>query len=224
MDRGCGRGDYWQLFEQVGVSGIYIGIDVRTQAHWSAIQGRENASGIICCFLQAKGEHLCLVPNVLDFAYSSCSLEHIEDDRKAIVRLFDAAKPGSHVLLIVPSSWAHFLYVYHGYRKYSTERLITLCCSAGFEVVQVYALGGLFIFLLHSIWITWLESGQLFEAVFGARLPARILNLLQKVSYTSMRTQPALRTLYVALLKTCLKLDSVLPLLPAGYAVVAKRP
>ena len=88
----------------------------------------------------------------------------------------------------------------------------------------MYALGGLFSFLLHSIWITWLESGQLFDAVSGARLPAGVLNLLRKVRYPSMRTQPTLRVLYAILLKMCLKLDPLLPLLPAGYAVVAKRP
>ena len=64
-------------------------------------------------------------------------LEHIEDDRGAVQKVFELLKPGGSVLLTVPARWG--LWSQHDvmnghFRRYSRKPLVELLASEGFEV------------------------------------------------------------------------------------------
>lgn len=68
-------------------------------------------------------------------------LEHIEDDRQALVRMYDMLKPGGRLLLLVPA-----LPLLYGsidkaaghFRRYSKKGLLALTSAFGFETINSY--------------------------------------------------------------------------------------
>ena len=205
-DVGCASGNNFRFFKKCGVGHIYLGLDVKLSPWWRSkhIQG----SDISCEFAQMSAVDLGLTSNSLAFTFSSSALEHIPNIRQAIGEMARAMRPGAYGLHVVPGVWSLFLYLFHGYRRFSPQGLADLFQEAGLEVRQIWSLGGLPSFVLHAVWITMLETvlvPKLFQN--GAR----------------MRQDKALR-LYSLFLKVALHLDAVFPFMPAGYGVLVQKP
>jgi len=93
---------------------------------------------------------------------------------------------------IIPGAWSLPLYLWHGFRQYTLGDIED---RFGSENLKIYALGGIFSFLLHFIFITGLEM--------VLRIPVR----------------KVLHKLYMTMLRTCLRLDRLLPFAPTAYVV-----
>ena len=79
-------------------------------------------------------------PGALDCIVMVNVLEHIEDDRAAAQGLYDALKPGGHLLVFVPA--LPFLYskldkVFGHFRRYTRKSLRTCVGEAGFQVEKL---------------------------------------------------------------------------------------
>src|SRR5262249_37666151 len=73
----------------------------------------------------------------LDTVLCSNVLEHIADDRAALLAIHDVLAPGGHVVLIVPALKALYGSIdraIHHYRRYSRDEVAEKMREAGFEV------------------------------------------------------------------------------------------
>jgi len=190
LDIGCGSGFMSDTLAALGYQGVYTGIDIgdrfRTNvAHPDAFKRS---------FVNADA-HTFQADEPYDLIISFSALEHIPEDPKLIAHLDTVlSEDGTH-LHIVPAAWGLPLYLWHGFRQYS---LADIEQRFGATDVKVYALGGLFSFMLHFCFVTVLEM--------LLRLPVR-----QK-----------LRRPYMALHRACHRLDRIAPIAPSAYVVCKK--
>jgi len=205
-DIGCGAGSHSRFFETSAGHHFYIGVDVALNSGWpwqSALAHR-----LPCRFAQMTAGDLGIATGSLAFTFSSSSLEHVPNIQLAVAEIARVMRSGSYGLHVVPGVWSLFLYLFHGYRRFHPKSLADLFQSASLNVERIWSLGGLPSFLLHALWITGLETIVLRHALH--------LRL-------QLRTGKAL-SLYVLLLNLALRLDPLLPLAPAGYGVLIRKP
>jgi len=205
-DIGCGGGGHLRFFENYGGRHFYLGLDITFNPGWHSARIRR--CKIPCRFAQMSAVDLGLGSNSIAFTFSSSALEHIPNVQQAVCEIARTMRPGGYGLHIVPGVWSLFLYVYHGYRRFHPQELGDLFQGAGLEIQQIWSIGGLPSFILHSMWITWLET----------RLVQKLLRHGER-----MRQGKALR-IYSYLLYSSLRFDWLLPFLPIGYAVLVRKP
>jgi SAM-dependent methyltransferase len=197
-DVGCGPGEHSRFFAGLDGQHFYVGIDRTHNPQW--VSGGEPGP-LAKRFVQTSVTQLGVASGSLAFVFSSSMLEHVDDVHRAVRELAAAMRPGSHGLHIVPSVWALFLYLFHGYRRFSTRDLARLFLGADLDLVRLWSLGGVASFLLHAVWITGLERWV------GSQ----------------MRRGGLLR-IYASLLRAALVCDRWMPWLPVGYAVIVRKP
>ena len=202
-DLGCGSGGQSRLFETAERSSFYIGVDIARQACWSS----QASSADSRRFVQMTAEDLGFASDSLAFTFSSSALEHVPNIQRTTEELARAMRPGAYGLHIVSGVWSLFLYLFHGYRRFSAGSLVDLFQRAGLQVERVWSLGGIPSFLLHAFWITGIET-ILVQRVFHLKI--------------QLRKGRALR-FYSWLLTWALRLDPFLPFIPAGYAVLIRK-
>ncbi len=223
VDIGCGNGNYKVVFERAQISGEYFGLDIEVSPNWQALRAQTESAALKCNFARLPAEELGQLQRRFSFSMSSSALEHIRNDEKAVRELFEVMEPGAYGLHVVPSSWALFLYLYHGYRRYSPKSLARLFQQqAGFRVVRLYRLGGLFSFLFHLIWITWLETGSIYDWLLIGRVARFLKNRLTLGG--RMRSDQRFLSVYSKILRLCLRLDPVIPICEAGLGIVVQKP
>lgn len=205
-DIGCGGGGHARFFERCGASDLYVGIDIVFAHNWSS----QLVAGMPLRrrFVQMSAVELGFATESLAFTFSSSLFEHVPSVQHTIREMARSMRPGAYGIHVVPGVWSLFLYMFHGYRRFSPYTLQELFRQAGLEVTQIWSLGGLPSFVLHWIWIT---------APF--LLAARFLPSAQ----AWMRTGFGLKV-YSRLLVVALRLDRWVPYLPIGYAVVIRKP
>ena len=216
-DIGCGSGEHSRFFTGVNGDRFYIGIDAVFRPQWSQ---QRTESSLPRRFVQTSVTNLGFASNSLACTFSSSTLEHVSDTPKAIQELARAMRPGAYGLHIVPGVWSLFLYMFHGYRRFSCRVLTEAFTQEGLEVVRTWSLGGLASFLLHGVWITWLEQG----AVYGWLLtpPEQQRRWWHLYVGTRMRRGPLLRA-YSQLLRLALRLDRWVPHCPMGYGFLVQK-
>lgn len=208
-DIGCGPGAHTRFF---GEPSSYVGIDIVQQLAW---RRTEHAQFVVCA-----GEALALRASSVRLTFSSSTLEHVSDPSAVFRECARVTKAGGSGIHIVPGEWSLFLYMFHGSRRFTPQSLDTLARDAGLEIAALWSLGGLASFILHLVWITWLETGAVYGWLAFAHLRsgARVPHLGSR-----MRTGLGLR-IYRPLLRAALAVDRFVPVLPAGYVVVLRRP
>lgn len=205
-DIGCGGGDHARFFERCGARDLYVGIDVVFARNWSS----QLAAGtpLRRRFVQMSAVELGFATESLAFTFSSSLFEHVPSVQHAIRDMARSMRTGAYGIHVVPSVWSLFLYMFHGYRRFSPHTLRELFRQASLEVTQIWSLGGLPSFVLHWIWIT---CPFLLTARF---LPS---------AHYRIRTGLGLKV-YSRLLVAALWLDRWFPFLPVGYAVLIRKP
>jgi len=201
LEVGCGRGTYSQELIKIPVSGKYIGIDLNDNPEWNLF--RSDQKNLHIEFAPISIKEINELGNTFNFSFSLATLHYLEDDVADLKSILDSMDKNSFSIHCIPSLWSHFLYVRQGIRRYSAKSATSTFTKAGFEVVNVKKLGGLFSFFLHITWITFLEC-----------------NL--KLNF--MRKNLRLLRIYGWILTLCLKLDKYCPWMEAGYIVIARKP
>jgi SAM-dependent methyltransferase len=188
LDIGCGAGSLSLLLAELGYWGTYVGIDVVDAFDRKETLGFNKQLIVI-------DAHRFDSEKKFDLIISVSALEHIPDDTRLIPKLTTFLTARGLQLHFVPSSWALFLYLWHGYRQYTMASL-----SKRFDTAktETFSLGGLTSFLLHFSLIT------IWEIFFR-------VNLRRKFP-----------TMYSRLLDLSLLVDRYLPIFSAFYAVVSR--
>ncbi len=190
LDIGCGSGRMSDLLAKAGYGGHYTGVDVQDRFDSAKWQG----GAFTVDFVKGDAHELDLESG-FDLIISNSALEHIPDDGKLIARLQALLAQHGLQVHLVPSTWALFLYLWHGYRQYGRGAIAARFTGPN---TQVYKLGGAICFLTHFTFIT---------------VPEILLRISLRKKF------PAL---YAALLYGALRMDCLLPFMPSGYAIVSQ--
>ena len=204
-DLGCGSGSHSRYFEGLEKGYVYVGVDKRSHPSWPSLVTEE--SKVSRYFVCMNADNLGIATDSLTFTFSSSALEHVSEVQRAVEELGRATRSGAFGLHIVPGVWSLFLYLFHGYRRFSPRDIVNLFQNGGFTVERMLSLGGIPSFLLHLIWITLVEN-LVVHWGFGISFP--------------LRKRTALRV-YSKLLRIALRLDPFLPFAPAGYCVLVRK-
>lgn len=135
LEVGCGKGENLAFLSALGLSGI--GIDLNPRALEKARQ-----------FLELDQNVVLLKSNLFDMQGSFKLvialdvIEHIEDDRKALRKIYDLLTPDSHAVIAVPGGpfMADDIAFGH-YRRYSRKSLIKALEDSRFEVEDCITVG-----------------------------------------------------------------------------------
>ena len=185
LEIGCGSGSLTRILADIGYSGKYVGVDIddrfdRTvQPEFEKVFVHTDVNRF-----EPEGK--------FDLVISVSALEHIPGDPQLIPRLFEAAKPGGLQLHFVPNGWGLPVYLWHGYRQYTSASLAKIFNP---DRTTLFAMGGAASFVLHFLFIT------IGEILLRLRLRQRLPRL------------------YGRLLDECLKLDRLVPVCATMYAV-----
>jgi SAM-dependent methyltransferase len=188
LDVGCGSGYVRKILADTGFTGEYTGVDLCKHDDFESFDSDSFESNLI----ESKIEDLNLSKK-FDFIVSITALEHIENDVRTVLKCGSLLEDEGTQMHIVPTSWSRVLYLRHGYRQYDLKRIGLLFRD---RVSKIYKLGGLFSFLLHTIFIT---------------IPVFIFKTdrMRDLSF------------YPRLIEICNKLDRCLPVCPALYVIIA---
>ncbi|MFA4991905.1 MAG: class I SAM-dependent methyltransferase [Candidatus Omnitrophota bacterium] len=191
LDAGCGSGYIRDILKAVGYKGVYTGIDISESKY---IRRDAASYGFKNIFLKADMENAEL-DRKFDVIMSVSFLEHVRDDEAVLSRVNQCLKPGGRQIHVVPTFWSLFLYLWHGYRQYTPERVKKLFGGTSYSVVRM---GGFFSFSLH-LWLVTIPELLFRRAGF------------RKTSF------------YAALTDMCAGLDVLCPICPSFYGIVARK-
>lgn len=152
LEIGCGTGHNLAMLGRYG-SVDAIELDPAARAIAAQRLGRDVASTRLPELAGVPERHFDLIA-LLDV------LEHVEDDRAALVSIAKRLKPGGALLLTVPAfpwMWSAHDVVNHHHRRYTKKSLRAVIAEAG----------------LRADFIGWFNS-ILFPAAAGARLVGRL--------------------------------------------------
>ncbi len=190
LDIGCGSGFMSDILAASGYTGAYTGIDVGNR--FNTTFSHEDAFDR--SFVQ-EDVHAFKTDDKFDLIFSFSALEHIHNDAELVDKLTSLSAENGLQLHVVPSGWGLGLYLWHGYRQYTKADIVD---RFGSNNLEIYALGGLFSYALHFLFITVLEM--------VLRLPVR----------------KRFGSVYTFTHRMCHKLDRLLPIFPSAY-VICKR-
>ncbi len=118
LDNGCGLGTWLDHFSEL--SHASFGLEVE---HDRAVKALAVAAGIV----QAVGEVLPFTDNAFDVVFSNEVIEHVDDDRQAVVEMMRVVKRHGRVLIFCPNRWypveQHGIY-WRGEYKFGNKPLV----------------------------------------------------------------------------------------------------
>ena len=152
LDIGCGSGGNIHQFSVSGMHGHYVGVDINSDPKWLDIKGH-STKNFTAEFHQLPATKISRLGQ-FDVIFSSLFLEHVRDVNNVLENMAVAAAPGAFLIHAVPSHASFFLYLAHGYRRFSASEFCELFRNKGFEDIKIYRAGGVGSFLLHLLFIT----------------------------------------------------------------------
>ena len=169
LDAGCGTGQMLQHLERYGRA---IGIDTAKEAiHYAATRGVDR-------LVLASVDCLPFADATFDCVLSLDVIEHVADDAAMVRSLYDAVKPGGHLIVTVPafkSLWSSHDEVNWHKRRYTASELRRLVAETGLEIER----------------LTYCNTA-LFAPIFVAR---KIKNLRERLSRRHAMARPEISDL-----------------------------
>lgn len=118
LDNGCGLGTWLQAFGDY--SQHRFGLEIEPDR---AQQALSRAEGIV----QGVGEKLPFASNTFDIVFSNEVIEHVVDDRQAVIEMVRVARRGGMILIFCPNRWypveQHGIY-WRGHYKFGNIPLV----------------------------------------------------------------------------------------------------
>ena len=208
LEVGCGRGQNYKIFKQQIIKGTYLGIDPgrskdgtlfdNVSDEWRNIMKETEKKALKCEFKKNTIFEIAKLKQTFNCITTCSVLEHIDDLPRAIKIMSTLLQAGGVMAHTVPAPFSYFIYGPHGNRRFSGNQLFNLFKSEKTDC-KVYALGGLFSFFIHFLFITF---------------PTKILK---------KDVRKAIPKLYNMLLYLSIKLDNLFPFLHTGFGVIVTK-
>jgi len=189
LEVGCGTGSNIAMLQQFG-SVDAVEPDDRARAFAAKRTG-----------IAIKGGYLPEVPledSYYDLIVLLDVLEHIPDDRAALIALRPKLRPGGRLLLAVPAMpglWSGHDIAHHHQRRYTAETLEAVVRAAGFRKVHRAAFNTLL--LPAIVGVRWLNRLLGREGGDEDRIPPRLVNRMLGLLFGAER-HAAVRGLFPA--------------------------
>jgi len=155
LEIGCGSGSRFQLFSEVFKASLvrYIGIDICFHPEWSKLQQKDARVHFVQMRAEDVSREIFAFANLI---VSQSVLEHVEGDLEFFISQRSAMLLGTKVIQIhvVPALISLFLYLWHGYRQYSTFSFGEIATNYPDARCALIRLGGVWSNLLHLLTIT----------------------------------------------------------------------
>jgi SAM-dependent methyltransferase len=133
LEAGCGAGFVLQGIRRQRPQALLAGCDASLHAIRLARARAGRAQ-----FFQADVRHLPVAPT-FDIVIALDVIEHITEDERVLVQLFDTIRPGGGCVLTVPQHqwlWSEVDEFSHHRRRYSRRDLLEKVRRAGFEILR----------------------------------------------------------------------------------------
>jgi SAM-dependent methyltransferase len=98
LDDGCGIGTYVGKLAEVARQAYGLDYELERVAEGAR---RVERSALVC----GAGEHLPFRDAVFDLVLSNEVIEHVEDDRRAVVEMARVTRPGGRIVIFCPNRW-----------------------------------------------------------------------------------------------------------------------
>jgi len=189
LEVGCGTGSNIAMLQQFGTVDA-VEPDDRARAFAAKRTG-----------IAIKGGYLPEVPledSYYDLIVLLDVLEHIPDDRAALIALRPKLRPGGRLLLAVPAMpglWSGHDIAHHHQRRYTAETLEAVVQAAGFRKVHRAAFNTLL--LPAIVGVRWLNRLLGREGGDEDRIPPRLVNRMLGLLFGAER-HAAVRGLFPA--------------------------
>jgi len=169
LDAGCGTGQMLQHLERYGQA---IGIDTAREAiHYASTRGVDR-------LVLASVDRLPFADGTFDCVLSLDVIEHVADDAAMVRSLYDAVKPGGHLIVTVPAFkalWSSHDEVNWHKRRYTAPELRRLVAETGLEIER----------------LTYCNTA-LFAPIYLAR---KVKNLRERLVHNGATTSPEISDL-----------------------------
>jgi SAM-dependent methyltransferase len=168
-DLGCSTGYLLDDLRVAHPDATLIGVDL-------VAAGLRKAHALIpgARLLQADVCDLPLGDSSVDAIVSSNLLEHVPDDRQALVEMRRVARPGAHVVIVVPAGPRTYDYYdrFLGHeRRYARGELAEKAVAGGFEVLEDLHLASL---LYPAFWVVKQRNRRRYGSLEGDALAKRV--------------------------------------------------
>jgi SAM-dependent methyltransferase len=194
LDIGCGRQPFRRFLSR---DTEYIGLEVNPELP-------ADVFGDVCA--------LPIASSSIDAAMCNEVLEHVADPLQALKEIHRVVRPGGFVFITVPQMWG-LHYEPYDFFRYTNHGIAHLARSAGFDLVEVRRMGGLFSFFAVRCLDLFVTRGwfRLCDSLGLQRGRYRLAALL-------------LLPLTAILIPVTSALDRLDNVNPYGWAVLLRRP
>jgi SAM-dependent methyltransferase len=192
IDIGCGNKPYEQNFKDKTTD--YVGCDI--------IQSNLNKVDVLCA-----ANNIPLPDASFDTAFSTQTIEHVEDHQGLVNEAFRLLKPGGHFIVSGPLYWYLHEEPYDFFRftKYGFKYVLE---KAGFEVVETCSNGGM-----------WAVAGQSYIHAFAKSTSKHFLIRIFKFIFFRLRAYWLINSFYAWMDKVDYN-----PINTMNYVVIGKKP
>ena len=133
IDIGCGNKPHEKIFE--GKTTEYVGCDI--------VQSDLQKVDVLC-----EANNIPLADNSFDTAFSTQTIEHVEDHQGLVNEAYRLLKPGGHFIVSGPMYW-HLHEEPYDFFRFTKYGFTYIFEKAGFEIVEIIPNGG-----------AWATAGQ----------------------------------------------------------------
>lgn len=192
IDIGCGNKPYENIFTEKTTE--YIGCDI--------IQSNLQKVDILC-----EANKIPLADNSFETAFSTQTIEHVEDHQGLVNEAFRLLKPGGYTIVSGPMYWHLHEEPYDFFRftKYGFQYVFE---KAGFEMIEILPNGGM-----------WSVAGQSLIHAFVKSTSRHFFVRILKFIFFRLRFSWVITSFYAWLDKIDYN-----PINTMNYVVVARKP
>jgi SAM-dependent methyltransferase len=169
LDLGCSSGYLLEELQASAPEAALVGVDLVAAGLRKA---HENVPG--ATLLQADARALPLEDESMDAVLSANLLEHVPDDKRALVEIFRILRRGARAVIVVPVGPGNYDYYdrFLGHeRRYARGEMARKAATAGFDVLEDIHLGAP---LYPAFWAVKQRNRRRYADLDGSMLEARV--------------------------------------------------
>lgn len=235
IELGCGTGVYALFLDRLLKNGFYTGIDLELKQNPNLI--KKSVKNIKTDFRVMDAADLKFKKNSYDLVMSFWSLEHIKNDAEVLKQAYNILKKKGIFIIAAPSAFTFAFHLgRHGFRCYSKKDIKNKLNEAGFKIKKTHSVGGLFGFAF-SLCLNWFDNLVLapFYVYYKIFNPKKLKGdsrqdiggglakkIVSKTTHVYRKTLIG-RKIHFRLLKIIKVFDSLMPIFPTAYLIVAKK-
>jgi SAM-dependent methyltransferase len=225
LDIGCGKLYLLNILNTRNFKGKYLGIDPSIAKQTRKRSGK---------YITKNGDILSLkTSKKFDLITCLWVLEHIKEDRKAVLKMTKLLSKNGILIIAVPTIWTWpFEFGKHGFHYYRPNKFKKSLLINQLKVKSEYSAGG-FLGFLFMIFYNWprfailLPSFLIYEMLLltgTSKLPwPQFSKKVIDVTWYRYHKIPVLVDLHNKIIKSIVKIDNIFKIFPQSYIIILQK-